>query len=74
MKKVTRNGLIALGLAAFAYWKYKMTPEQKSKVKEGLNNAGDKLKEEFDKAGSKIKEEFDKANVKIKEQMDKSSL
>lgn len=40
MNKSSRNGLIALGLAAFAYWKYKMTPEQKSNVKNKVSEAG----------------------------------
>lgn len=43
MQKNTRNGLIALGLAAFAYWKYKMTPEQKSNLKDKVSQAGKKI-------------------------------
>lgn len=39
MKNKT-SGLIALGLAAWAYWKYKMTPEQKANVKDKVSNAG----------------------------------
>ncbi|WP_460760510.1 hypothetical protein [Niabella terrae] len=41
MKK--SSGLIALGLAAWAYWKYKMTPEQKANVKNKVNEAGKNL-------------------------------
>jgi hypothetical protein len=45
MNKTTRNGLIALGAAAFAYWKYKMTPEQKDKLKNNVSNLGKKIQE-----------------------------
>ncbi|MCH5600603.1 hypothetical protein [Niabella ginsengisoli] len=34
------SGLIALGLAAWAYWKYKMTPQQKENVKSKVSEAG----------------------------------
>lgn len=41
MKK--SSGLIALGLAALAYWKYKMTPEQKANVKNKITETGKNL-------------------------------
>ncbi|MBZ4189571.1 hypothetical protein [Niabella beijingensis] len=43
MNKNTRNGLLALGLAAAAAW-YKMSPEQKSNVKNKVSDLGNKLK------------------------------
>ena len=46
------SGLIALGLAAFAYWKYKMTPEQKANVKNKISDAGKNL---WDKVPQNIK-------------------
>lgn len=45
MNKNTRNGLIALGALAFAYWKYKMTPEQKQNLKDKVAGIGKKIKE-----------------------------
>ncbi|MFT3902566.1 MAG: hypothetical protein QM727_05305 [Niabella sp.] len=44
MNKNTRNGLIALGLVAFAAW-YKSSPEQKEKIKGKLSGIGNKLKD-----------------------------
>ncbi|MBO9593754.1 MAG: hypothetical protein J7599_12685 [Niabella sp.] len=44
MNKNTRNGLLALGLAAAAAW-YKMTPEQKSNVKAKVSDLGNKVKD-----------------------------
>ncbi|WP_018627573.1 hypothetical protein [Niabella aurantiaca] len=44
MNKNTRNGLLALGLAAAAAW-YKMSPEQKSTVKDKVSGWGNKLKD-----------------------------
>lgn len=44
MNKNTRNGLLALGLAAAAAW-YKMSPEQKTNVKSKVSDWGNKLKD-----------------------------
>jgi|GEM_PF-5104524 len=44
MNRNTRNGLLALGLAAAAAW-YKMSPEQKSNVKNKVSDLGNKLKD-----------------------------
>ncbi|SDD79388.1 hypothetical protein [Niabella drilacis] len=44
MNRNTRNGLLALGLAAAAAW-YKMSPEQKSNVKNKVSDWGNKLKD-----------------------------
>ncbi|WP_300601740.1 hypothetical protein [Niabella sp.] len=44
MNKNTRNGLLALGLAAAAAW-YKMTPEQKTNVKTRVSDWGNKVKD-----------------------------
>lgn len=44
MNKNSRNGLIALGLAAAAAW-YKMTPDQKSNIKNKITGFGNRLKE-----------------------------
>ena len=52
MNKNSRNGLIALGLAAFAYWKYKMTPEQKANIKNKVSEAGKNL---LDKVPQNVK-------------------
>lgn len=52
MKNKT-SGLIALGLAAFAYWKYKMTPEQKQNLKNKVTDAGKNL---WDKVPKGVKE------------------
>ncbi len=51
MKK--SSGLIALGLAAWAYWKYKMTPEQKANVKDKVAKAGKDL---WDKVPQNVKD------------------
>lgn len=52
MKRST-SGLIALGLAAWAYWKYKMTPEQKENVKGKVSDAGKNL---WDKVPQNVKD------------------
>ncbi|MCF3110459.1 hypothetical protein LL912_16860 [Niabella sp. CC-SYL272] len=44
MNRNTRNGLLALGLAAVAAW-YKMTPEQKANVKSKVSDLGNKVKD-----------------------------
>ena len=51
MKK--SSGLIALGLAAWAYWKYKMTPEQKENVKNKVSETGKNL---WDKVPQNVKD------------------
>ena len=51
MKK--SSGLIALGLAAWAYWKYKMTPEQKENVKTKVSEAGKNI---WDKVPQNVKD------------------
>ncbi|WP_460683875.1 hypothetical protein [Niabella aquatica] len=51
MKKT--SGLIALGLAAWAYWKYKMTPEQKANIKDKVSEAGKNL---WDKVPQNVKD------------------
>ena len=51
MKK--SSGLIALGLAAWAYWKYKMTPEEKANVKDKVSKAG---KDIWDKVPQNVKD------------------
>lgn len=40
-----RGGLLALGLAAAAYWIWGMKKEDKDKVKETVRNAGSRLKD-----------------------------
>ncbi len=44
-RKGKSGGLLALGLAAAAYWIWGMKKEDKDKVKEKVANAGNKLKE-----------------------------
>ncbi|RQO31301.1 hypothetical protein DBR32_04880 [Taibaiella sp. KBW10] len=41
------GGLLALGLAAAAYWIWGMKKEDKDKVKETVKNAGTKLKDKL---------------------------
>ncbi|WP_346237974.1 hypothetical protein ABDK00_002740 [Niabella insulamsoli] len=52
MKNKT-SGLIALGLAAWAYWKYKMTPQQKQNVKDKISETGKNL---WDKVPQNVKD------------------
>ena len=40
-----KGGLLALGLAAAAYWIWGMKKEDKDKVKEKVSSAGTKLKD-----------------------------
>ncbi|MNL31540.1 hypothetical protein D3C87_1533340 [compost metagenome] len=42
-----RGGLLALGLAAAAYWIWGMKKEDKDKVKETVRNAGSRLKDKL---------------------------
>ena len=44
MNKNTKSGLLALGLVAAAAW-YKMTPEQKTNLKDKVSGFGKRLKE-----------------------------
>lgn len=60
MKK--SSGLLALGLAALAYWKYKMTPEQKANVKNKVNEAGKNL---WDKVPQNMKDAIPKKEQTI---------
>ena len=50
------GGLLALGLAAAAYWMWGMKKEDKDKVKETVCNAGNKLK---DKIPQDLKDKLD---------------
>lgn len=47
MAKRRSGGLLALGLAAAAYWIWGMKKEDKDKVKETVANAGNKLKDKI---------------------------
>lgn len=58
MNRNTRNGLLALGLAAAAAW-YKMSPEQKSNVKNKVSDLGNKLKDGL----SNLKKQAGQQNV-----------
>lgn len=49
------NGLIALGLAAAALWKWGMKKEDKDKVTDQLKNAGNTIK---DKLPQKVKDKY----------------
>jgi hypothetical protein len=52
------KGLIALGLAAFAYYRYnKMTAEEKAKMKDQLKKAGKKIS---DHSPADLKETVDR--------------
>lgn len=42
-----KGGLLALGLAAAAYWIWGMKKEDKDKVKETVRNAGSRLKDKL---------------------------
>lgn len=44
MNKNTKSGLLALGLVAAAAW-YKMSPEQKTNVKDKISGFGKRLKD-----------------------------
>lgn len=44
MNKNTKSGLLALGLVAAAAW-YKMSPEQKTSVKNKISGFGERLKD-----------------------------
>ena len=46
MNKNTKSGLLALGLVAAAAW-YKMTPEQKSNVKNKITGFGKRIKDQL---------------------------
>lgn len=47
MARGRSGGLLALGLAAAAYWIWGMKKEDKDKVKETVANAGNKLKDKI---------------------------
>jgi len=47
MNKNYKYGWIALGLVAIAYWKYKMKPEQKARLKNKLFKVDKKLFEQI---------------------------
>ncbi|AHF16395.1 hypothetical protein NIASO_16960 [Niabella soli DSM 19437] len=53
MNRNTRNGLLALGLAAVAAW-YKMSPEQKSSVKNKVSDLGNKLKDNLNNLKNQV--------------------
>ncbi|MBO9618248.1 MAG: hypothetical protein J7539_04355 [Niabella sp.] len=53
MNKNTRNGLLALGLAAAAAW-YKMSPEQKSTIKNKVTDLGNRLKDNLNNLKNQV--------------------
>lgn len=61
MKKSTVNGLFALGLAAAAAW-WKMTPEQRSNVKNKVAGAGTKLKDGLNNLKSQVQQKTQSAS------------
>ena len=56
MNKNTRNGLFALGLAAAAAWD-KMSPEQKTNLKNKVAGIGNKLKDNLNNLKGQVKQE-----------------
>lgn len=60
------GGLIALGLAAAAYWIWGMKKEDKDKVKESVKNAGNSLK---DKIPQELKDKVSGMVQKTKESL-----
>jgi len=55
MNRNTRNGLLALGLAAAAAW-YKMSPDQKSNLKNRVSGLGNKLKNNLNNLKNQAKQ------------------
>lgn len=69
MNKNTRNGLIALVGAAFAFWKWGMNDQQRAQVKDQVSAAGkkvmDKVPQELKDAGQQL---ADRVSGKKKEE------
>ena len=61
MGKNKTAGIIALGLAAWAYWKYKLTPEQKEDVKGKVKDFGNKVKDKANELVTKVQQETKEA-------------
>ncbi|QAR30726.1 YtxH domain-containing protein [Ornithobacterium rhinotracheale] len=64
MKKLTAL-LALLGLGGLAYYKYKMTPEEKEKLKEKLNSA----KEDAESFAKNLKENVDQKLEQAKSEL-----
>jgi uncharacterized protein YjbJ (UPF0337 family) len=70
--KNSKGILALLGLAAgaFGFWKYKnMTPEEKAKLKERANNAGQKLKDTFDDVEGQVSKKIDKLKDSVNKEI-----
>ncbi|HTO15042.1 MAG TPA: hypothetical protein VLZ83_04695 [Edaphocola sp.] len=65
-KRSKSGGLIALGLAAAAYWIWGMKKEDKDQVKEKVKVTGNKLKEKIPQdLKDKVNDLIDKAKTSI---------
>lgn len=65
-KRGKSGGLIALGLAAAAYWIWGMKKEDKDQVKEKVKVTGNKLKEKIPQdLKDKVNDLIDKAKTSI---------
>jgi len=67
------KGLLAvLGIAGiFAWWKYKnMTPEEKAKLKDQLDSAGQKIKETAKNVEETISEKYEELKDTIESKVD----
>ncbi len=65
MNKNTRNGLVAAGLAAVAYWFKGMTPEQRQSVKDKVTGTGKKLQNDFNNAVNSAKNKVDETTTTV---------
>lgn len=54
------NGLIALGLAAAAFWKWGMNAEQKANLKSKINDAGKNLRDRAQAAKNDLSQQVQK--------------
>lgn len=63
--------ILGIGAGVFAWWKYRnMTPEQKAKLKEQLDNAGQKIKETAQHVEESISEKYDQLKDNIENKVD----
>lgn len=68
MNSNTRNGLIAAGLAAVAYWFKGMTPEQRQNVKDKVAGAGKRFTEKANEAMNSAKSTINKTSGDVREE------
>ena len=62
--------LLGIGASAYAYWKYQqLTPEEKAKIKDKLDQVGDKFQETVEEVETTISEKYEQLKTAAKSKL-----